>query len=150
MQGINLVLALRGLFEQATDQPECLKNLVVQGFLGDFPQMSAQVPADPAGMALELAQGLAHAPELLGMGITSDLGGEPRGKVGVALAQFNPGLFRQACQQRPRALVKPDISWVGDVLFHHSRVDGHPFQAFVADRARGPASLDGLGRQLLR
>ena len=83
------------------------------------------------------------------MGIPSDLGGQPRGKAGVALAQIDPGFFRQARQQGAGALVKPRIRGMSDGLFHHGRIDGHPFQALVADRARSSACLYRLGQQPL-
>jgi hypothetical protein len=76
VQGVDLVLALRRLLKQATDQPERFQHLPAQRTFGDVLQMAAQVPVHPANIALELAQGLAHALELSGVGIAPDLGSQ--------------------------------------------------------------------------
>lgn len=111
--------------------------------------MAAQVPSHAANIALELAQGLAHALELPGMGIAPHLGGQPRRKPGVALAQINPCLSGQAHQQGAGTLVEPGIRRMSDGLFHHSCVDSHPLQALVGNGARCPTCLDRLGQQPL-
>ena len=67
VQGIELILALRTLLQQAPDQPERVQRLVAQRAFGNVLQVPAQIPADTADIALELAQGLAHALELPGM-----------------------------------------------------------------------------------
>jgi hypothetical protein len=60
------------------------------------------------------------------VGIAPDLGGQPRGKAGIALAQINLGLFRQAHQQHACLLVKPRIRWMSDGLLHHDCIERDP------------------------
>ena len=142
VQGIDLVAALWSLLQQAADQPEGVHNPLAQGALRDFLQVPAQIAAHPADIAPELAQRLAHALELAGMGVTTDLDRQSRGKTGIALAQIDPGPLRQTNQQGAGPLVEPGIRRMGDVLFHDRRIDHHPFQDLVANL---PALLDASG-----
>lgn len=64
--------------------------------------MAVQIAADPASIALELAQGLTHALAAPGMAMTPGLGGETRSKPRVALAQLYPGFRDEFWPDRQR------------------------------------------------
>jgi len=68
--------------------------------------MAAQIPAHPADIAPELAQRLAHALELAGMGVTADLNGQPRREAGIALAQFDVARQRQTMRRQMGGLAR--------------------------------------------
>jgi hypothetical protein len=65
--------------------------------------LSADVAQDPAGVALQGPQRLAHAAELSGVGEAPGPGGQPRGLAVVVLSQPDPGLAGQGDEER-RAL----------------------------------------------
>jgi hypothetical protein len=120
-----------------------------QAPLRDVLEPAAQVAHDPAGVALQRAQRLAHPLELAGVGVAADLGRQTRRQARVALAQLHPSLRGECHKLLPRLLVEPGVGGVSDVLFHDRGVDRHPLQALVRDRSRGAAGLDGLGQQPL-
>lgn len=80
--------------------------------------MAAQVAHAAARIALHLFQCLAHASELRGMGIATNLQRKSRGKSVVGLSQVYPSLLWQFRQLTARLLVKPGVRRIGDVLFH--------------------------------
>ena len=135
MQGIDLVAALGLLMQQVRDEGELGRHPIAQRSSRDVTQVAAQVAHDPAGIALQRLQSLAHAPELLGMGIAADLQCQSRSEAGIGLAQLHPGLLRQSCQLLPRPLVKPGIRGIGNSLLHDGRVDRHALHAALVDGA---------------
>jgi hypothetical protein len=108
--------------QQLRHEGELGDDAIPQVACGDVLQMAAQIAHDPASIALQLFQCLAHAIELFGMGIAADLQREPRGKSGVGLPQFHPGLLRQGGQLLARPLVKPGVRRIGDVLLHDGSI----------------------------
>ena len=70
VQGVDLVLALRRLLEQAADQPERLQHPSARRTFGNVLQVAPPLTAHPADIALELAQGLSHALELPRVGMS--------------------------------------------------------------------------------
>lgn len=83
------------------------------------------------------------------MGVATHLQREPRGEPGVGLPQLHPGLLRQRHQLLPRPLVEPGVRGIGNVLFHHGRVDGHAPGAVLTDRPTLLPGPDRLGQQPL-
>jgi len=63
------------------------------------------------------------------------------------LPQIHPSLLRQHRQLITRSLVKSGVRWIGDVLFHHGRVDGHALDAVLIDHAGFLPGPDRLGQQ---
>lgn len=75
------------------------------------------------------------------MGMAADLQPKPRGKSGLGLTQIHPGRLRQRHQLITPPLVRLGVRRIGDVLFHHGRVDHHTFDpVFIAHDGflRGP------------
>lgn len=70
--------ALRRLVQQPRHQHELVQHPLTQNPLGDLVDLAAQVAQHGSGVTLELSQGLAHAPELSGVGVAADLRREPR------------------------------------------------------------------------
>ncbi len=101
-------------------------------------------PAKATGISPELFQGLAHALDLPGMGVASDLPGQARCKRGIGLAQLHPGFLRQRDQLRPGPFIEPRVRRMGDGLLHDGRVHGHPLEAALVDGPRCLPGLDGL------
>jgi hypothetical protein len=108
------------------------------------------VTQDPARVAPQRAQRLAHAAELPGVGEAPGPGGQARGLAVVVLPQPDPDLLRQRHQGATGRLVEPAVGRVRDRLLHHRRVHDHPGEAALGERARRAARLDGLGQQPLR
>ena len=98
-------------------------------------------------VALEPTQCLAHPFELAGMGVTSDLTGQPAGEPVGILAKADPGLAGQPDQLATGGLVQPGIGWMGDILLHNRGIDGDPLDV-VALYSRNPRCfiLPALGR----
>ena len=94
MQRVDLVAPLGLLVEQLRDEGELGGNLVAKRASDNVIQVAAQVPHDPAGVTFQLLQCLAHAAELLGVGIAAHLYGQTGRQAGIALAQIHPGLLR--------------------------------------------------------
>ena len=141
VQGVDLAAPLGLLVQELRDQGELGDDPVPQA--GDILQMAPQVAHDPAGVALQLFQCLAHAPELPGMGVAADLQRQSGREAGIGLPQLHPGLLRQSHQLIPRALVEPGVRRMGNVLFHHGRVHGDALHAVPVD---GTGPLPGPDR----
>ena len=149
MQGVDLVRTLGLLVQQVRHKGELGDDAIPQAALGDILQMAAQVAHDPAGIAFQLFQRLAHALELLGMGIAAHLQRQSRCKARVGLPQLHPGLLRQRHQLIARPLVKPGVRGMGNRLLHHGGIDRHTLDAVVVDGTGLLPSLDRLGQQRL-
>jgi hypothetical protein len=83
------------------------------------------------------------------VGIAADPVARASGKSRVGLPQIHPNLLCQFRQLTARALVKPGVRRIGNVLFHHGRVDGHALDTVVVDGTGFLPSLDRLGQQPL-
>ena len=83
------------------------------------------------------------------MGVAADLQRQARSKSGIDLAQINPRLLRQSRQLRPRPFIKASVRGIGEVLFHHRRVNRHAPHAVLVDHPRFAPGRDGLGQQPL-
>ena len=112
-------------------------------------QLALDVAHHSACIAFQPTQALAHPLELAGMGITTDLAGQPRRKAGIALAQGKPGVVGELHQAQAGLLVEPRIGGVGDRFLHHGRVHDHRLGAALADDASFAPGLDRLGEQPL-
>ena len=135
--------------ELSGDEDQLVEYPLAQRARGDLAELPGQVAEHAPCVALEPAQGLAHALELPGMGVAADLGHQPGRKTRVALPQLDAGLPREVHPLRPRPLVEPAVRRMGDGLLHDGRVDGELLQAVLRHPARGEAGLDGLGQQPL-
>jgi hypothetical protein len=111
--------------------------------------MSQDVAAHTPDIALEPAQGLAHALELLRMRVAPGLGCQPRSEPRIALPQRHLGRTRQRHQLRSRALVEPRVGRMSNGLLHHRGIHRHALQALLLDRPGCLAGLDRLGEQPL-
>lgn len=147
MQGVDLVGPLGLLVQQLRDQGELRDDPAAQIILGDVLQVAAQIAHDTAGIALQSFQCLAHALELLGMGVAAHLQRQPRPQAGIGLPQLHASLLRQGDQLFPRPLVKSGVRRIGDVLFHDGGVDRHAPGAVLVDGAGFLPRPDGLGQQ---
>jgi len=136
--------------QQPRDQDQHVRESVAVWPLGYVAQMASDIPEHPACVSLQRSQCLAHALELTGVGIASDLNRQPGRLAGVGLPQLQAALPGQGDQFRPRLLVEPCVRRMGDVLFHDGRVDGDAREAIVIHRAGRPAGLDRLREQPLR
>ena len=85
VQGVDLVGPLGLLVQQLRDQGELRDDPVPQTALGDDLQVAAQITHDAAGVALQSFQCLAHALELLCMGVAAHLQRQPRRQAGIGL-----------------------------------------------------------------
>ena len=79
VQGADLVAALGLLMQEVRDQSGLGDDPLPQAALRDVVEMPTQVAQNPASIALELFQRLAHALELPGMGVAAHLQRETRG-----------------------------------------------------------------------
>ena len=97
--------------QQLRHQGELSKDAIPQAAFGNIQQMAAQIAHDPTGVALQLLQCLAHALELLGMGLAANLQRQSGREARVGLPQFHPGLLTQYLwvvhqrQQPPKGLL---------------------------------------------
>jgi hypothetical protein len=149
VQGVELALVLRLLPQQPVGEGDLALDPLPQGGVGHHVQLPLDVAHDPAGIALQPPEALAHALELAGVGVTADLAGQPRRQPGIALAQREPGLAGELDQAQARLLVEPRVGGVGDGLFHDGRVHDHRFGAALPDHAGLSPGLDRLGQQPL-
>ncbi len=109
--------------------------------------MPTQVAQDPTRITLQIFQRLAHALELLCMGVATRLHRETRGDTGIGFPQLHPSLLRQRHQLVTRTLVKLGIRRVGDGPFHDDGIDSHAPDAVCVDGPGLLASPDRLGQQ---
>ena len=119
MQGVDLVGPLGCLVQELRDQSELANNAIPQAALGEVLDVAAQIAHDVASIAFQPFQCLAHALELLGVGVTANLQRQSRGEAGIGLPQLHPCFLRQGDQLMPRPLIKPGVRRIGDILFHH-------------------------------
>ena len=82
----------------------------------------------------------------MGERVAADLQRKSWGKSGVGLPQIHPSLLRQHRQLIARPLVKPGVRRIGDVLFHHGRIDGDALGAAFINHPGFLAGLDRLGQ----
>lgn len=147
MQGIDIVRVLGALVKQLRHEAELPDDAIPQVVSGDVLQVAAEIPHDPTCVALQPFQFLAHAFELLCMGVAANLQRQPRCKARVRLPQFHPGLFRHGDQLTARPLIKPEVCRMGDRLFPSRSCP--PPHAVLVDHLGLLPGPDGLGQQPL-
>ncbi len=147
MQAVDLVLVLRLLGQEPPSQHEGIADLLAQRSSWNAAEMTAQVAHDPTCVAFQFFQCLAHPLELFRMGIAAHLPCQAWAKTAVTLAQIDTRFTGQCHQLLARALIKARIGRIGNVLFHHRRVDRHALKALVIHSARRAPSFNGLGQQ---
>ena len=116
MQAVELFLVFWFLRQQPVHQRDHLHHSHLQRTLWNLVQLSFDVAQHPAGVASEFPKRLAHPFELAGVGIATDLTGQPGCQAVVILAQANPGLASQTDQLAPRRLIQPGVGRVSNAL----------------------------------
>src|SRR5689334_16405000 len=91
VQGVDLVPALGCLPQQASHPVEPVAYRRTQRPFNSI-DLTLDVTQDPARVAPQRAQRLAHAAELPGVGVTPDPGGQARRLAVVVLSQADPSL----------------------------------------------------------
>lgn len=145
VQGIQLVLVLGSLSQDATGALQQILDLGL-GRFGQFMQLSSDFTMDPADPGAQLAQGFAHAFELLGVRVAPDLRGQPRSDAVVVLAQSQPVVFGRFDQVLAALVQQPAVAGVGNGLGHDSGVHDHLLRAGFLDDTAAAGGLDA-GRQ---
>lgn len=149
VQAVELLLVLRLLRQKPVHKCDHLQQALPLRVVRNVAQLPFDIAQHPTGAALEPAQRLAHPFELAGMGVVSDLSGQPGRETVVILAQADPGLARPTDQLAPGRLTQAGGGRVRDGLPHYRGINRDPLEVVALHRPGAFAGLDRLGQHPL-